>query len=86
MSGIQGRLKATRRSDPTTKTRTRKKMPISEERYAKLKKEREEHFADKTKIKRILSLMAHKGIITKLIALMDGCTHSLEALPSQRGA
>ena len=61
-------------------------MTISEQRYQELKDERKEHFADKTKIKLILSLRTHKGTLTKLLALMKGCTASVRALPSQRGA
>ena len=61
-------------------------MTISEQKYQELKAERKEHFADKTKIKLILSLRTHKGTLTKLLQLMEGCTASVKALPSQRGA
>ena len=62
------------------------KMTISEQKYQELKDERVAHFADKTKIKLILSLRTHRGTLTKILGLMEGCTASVRALPSQRGA
>ena len=83
-----GKTRGSTRHHPTTKKekKTRKKMTISEQRYQELKAERKEHSADKTKIKLILSLRTHKGTLTKLLQLMEGCTASVKALPSQRGA
>ena len=86
-AGHTGKTRGSTRHHPTTKKeKPRKKMTISEQRYQELKAERKEHFADKTKIKLILSLRTHKGTLTKLLQLMEGCTASVKALPSQRGA
>ena len=86
-AGHTGKTRGSTRHHPTTKKeKRRKKMTISEQRYQELKAERKEHFADKTKIKLILSLRTHKGTLTKLLQLMEGCTASVKALPSQRGA
>ena len=43
------------------------KMTISEQKYQELKDERVAHFADKTKIKLILSLRTHRGTLTKIL-------------------
>ena len=52
-------------------------MTISEQKYQELKDERVAHFADKTKIKLILSLRTHRGTLTKILGLMEGCTASV---------
>ena len=61
-------------------------MTISEEKQAYLQREREESFAGKTKTKLQLSLRTHRGQLTKLLGVMEGCTESLEAIPSARCA
>ena len=72
---------------PSTQEHTQEnKMTISEERQAYLQREREESFAGKTKTKLQLSLRTHRGQLTKLLGVMEGCTESLEAIPSSRCA
>ena len=61
-------------------------MTISEERLLTLQREREEAFAGKTKTKLQLSLRTHRGILTKLLTSMEGCSENLEAIPSGRCA
>ena len=61
-------------------------MTISEERQGVLQREREETFGGKTKTKLQLSLRTHRGILTKLLGAMEGCTENLEAIPSGRCA